>query len=125
MRLEHFESLATLASFQLLNSRGIPDGCKITELSSHSRTQLCQVEAAIRSMPQDVIERRFWKEIATSAPLYGADIEGSLFDESVEVACCDPHLNSLCPRCRMFFSSIISCSSFSTLSLGPSALASL
>lgn len=32
------------------------------------------------------IERAFWKHVTHSAPLYGADGIGSLFDESVKVS---------------------------------------
>ena len=34
--------------------------------------------------PQD-LERRFWRSLSLRPPLYGADVEGSLFDDDLQV----------------------------------------
>lgn len=36
------------------------------------------------------LERRFWKNVCLQPPLYGADIEGTLFDKDLKVP--SPHL---------------------------------
>ena len=45
--------------------------------------------------PQD-LERRFWRSLGLKPPLYGADVEGSLFDEDLEVRChaCSAYLRT-------------------------------
>lgn len=35
----------------------------------------------------EALERKYWKNVAISPPIYGADVPGSLFDEDCKVRC--------------------------------------
>jgi hypothetical protein len=53
-----------------------------------------EVQEAAVSGDSVSLERRFWKNVMISeAPLYGADVEGSLFDKDLKVGCLE------CPAC--------------------------
>ena len=44
----------------------------------------------------DALEREFWKKVTYSPPLYGADVEGSLFDAGASWAV--PRLDTMLRR---------------------------
>jgi len=47
------------------------------------RKQAQEFDKLIESKTEEDIERLFWKTLKHSAPVYGADISGSLFDPNV------------------------------------------
>jgi jumonji domain-containing protein 2 len=79
-------------------SRGLYRFLLVEQKPMMSKTDFAPLALAAENQPGTSepaeIERKYWKNVPLRAPLYGADVDGSLFDDKAKVAM-PTHLNMI------------------------------